>query len=668
MITAPYNFVPLNEKVFFPPWANEVSHDIPFKDGESGQIDITITAKSPIFIRDHENKEEFCQHNGDYYIPSSSVKGMIRSVLEIMSFSKMNTDLVDDKTYSIRDLRNRELYMSKMKPQNTFCGWLKKDGESYVVEDCGIPGRISQDEIDIKFAKKFKDRRTNNGEFVNKPQFKTAKYKYELLKNINLTQSFDYVKKDNLREVYKKGDEKKGTIVFTGQASARKDKGKFDAKIYEFIFFDSTKTLPLSKEVFENFKFAYFDDRKTEPKESTDWTYWKQKLKSGEKVPIFFQKEDELIQHIGLSYLYKLPYEHSVYDGLYDIHHFKKLDLVQTIFGYINENNSLKGRVQFSHFKATKNIKELNARTEILGTPRASYYPNYIYQDGRIYSTYMDDNFVIAGRKRYPIHKSNQVIKTQDTGNINVGTIFKPLESGVVFTGKMRYHNLKKGELGAIISALTFHNVPDTYHNIGMAKSLGYGKIKIDLDNFNYENYLSEFETIMGENIKGWIYKQEIKELLTMVTPQDNNENSKLSYIELESFAKAKNSNEFLKRYTQLDNIKTVSLISIKKEETIASNEQLVLEDKDTISNTKMRKAIAESWNRVLKIFYHPNQIEEFLNNEFKTTPQEQTIPYLKLKDNKKFKVICQGIYEFNNGDLNQESAKKLYDFIVNLK
>jgi len=43
MITAPFNFVPLNKKVFFPDWAEKVSHDIPFSDGESGVIDITIS-------------------------------------------------------------------------------------------------------------------------------------------------------------------------------------------------------------------------------------------------------------------------------------------------------------------------------------------------------------------------------------------------------------------------------------------------------------------------------------------------------------------------------------------------------------------------------------------------------------------------------------------------
>lgn len=129
MITAPYNFVPLNKQVYIPYWGNLVSHDIPFEDAESGEIDITITAKSPIFIRDSKNEDQFCNYNGQYYIPSSSIKGMIRNVLEIMSFSKLREEIFDDNTYAVRDLSSaKNFYMSKMNQidNTTLCGWLKK--------------------------------------------------------------------------------------------------------------------------------------------------------------------------------------------------------------------------------------------------------------------------------------------------------------------------------------------------------------------------------------------------------------------------------------------------------------------------------------------------------------------------------------------------------------
>ena len=57
-IKSTYNFVPAptEDEVFKPGWANQVSHDIPFSDGESGEIEITLTAKTPVFIRNGHSK------------------------------------------------------------------------------------------------------------------------------------------------------------------------------------------------------------------------------------------------------------------------------------------------------------------------------------------------------------------------------------------------------------------------------------------------------------------------------------------------------------------------------------------------------------------------------------------------------------------------------------
>jgi len=684
MITAPYNFVPLNKEVFYPSWSEDVSHDIPFEDSESGEIDITITAKSPIFIRNHSDErdkpsEEFCQYNGEYYIPSTTVKGMVRSVLEIISFSKMNPDMVDDKTYSIRDLRNRDLYMNRMKPQEIFCGWLKKVGNDYKIEDCGVVGRISQDNIHKDFGSKFK---AQQGGFINKPDFKTAKYKYDLLKklNIELTQKFDFSKEAQGKKIYTKGTKLEGTLVLTGQASARKDNGRMgDGKIYEFVFFNAIGEITLSKETMENFKFAYFDGRKTEPKESPDWKYWKEKLANGQKVPVFFQKEmrkdsngqnQTIIKHFGLSYLYKLPYNGSIHDGIFKSHFEKKLDLAQTLFGYVNNDTALKGRVQFSHFKAIDKTKivKLAPRTENLGTPRASFYPFYIFQeDGKLYSTFMNDNFVLAGRKRYPIHKNNpDESKISYNPTSSIGTSFKPLKEGVIFKGKMRYHNLKKCEIGALLSALTFHSTPNTFHNVGLGKSLGYGKINLTIHSPNKEQYLQEFETLMKENINNWMSSNILKELLTMATPQDNQRNSQLSYMELADFAQTKNDkiNGYLKNYSKLDNIVSVTLSSPspQKQQTIQ------VATSDTISKTKMRKTITEAWQRVFGIFYHPHQIEEFLKGAFQTTPTDQQQIYLKLKDNHSFIELIRMIHQYNNGHLNDQEVGKLYLEVLNMR
>jgi hypothetical protein len=183
----------------------------------------------------------------------------------------------------------------------------------------------------------------------------------------------------------------------------------------------------------------------------------------------------------------------------------------------------------------------------------------------------MDADFKIAGRKRYPVHKGDKTVKTEDTGNENVGTTFTPLDTGVVFEGKLRYHNLKKVELGAMLSALTFHNTPNTFHNIGMARSLGYGKIELKINGIeNIELYLKEFELYLTEQIIDWKDSIQLKELLAMVTEQNNSGNSELKYMKLRDFADSKSKKKaFLKYYSELNNIRTVEIKTLIDEETI---------------------------------------------------------------------------------------------------
>lgn len=109
MIKAPFNFVPLDANVFFPSWKDQISHDIPFKDTQSGVIYVSIKAETPIFTRNghqqgtEDNDFSYFIENGKklYFIPGSTMKGCIRTVLEIMSIGKMlpTTDSHTDENY-----------------------------------------------------------------------------------------------------------------------------------------------------------------------------------------------------------------------------------------------------------------------------------------------------------------------------------------------------------------------------------------------------------------------------------------------------------------------------------------------------------------------------------------------------------------------------------------
>ncbi|MBE3606710.1 TIGR03986 family CRISPR-associated RAMP protein [Campylobacter sp. RM13119] len=593
MITSPYNFVPLNDEIYYPSWASdevlENIHDVPLKDGESGVIELEITAKSPIFIKNHVKKseendngvKEFCHFNNGkskhFYIPATSLKGMIRNTLEIMSFSAMS--FIDDKTYSQRDLSSKDYKEKVLK--NIQCGWLYKDenGE-YSVDICDGIYRIRYEEIGNKFGiKDYKDIFLyGNFDERNSP-LKNAKEKYKLVgfdacqKIYTFSRSGD----SNGRKLVKFSDDGdlKGRVVLTGHPTSRKEGGERrpSGKIQDFVFIErgTPYILKVSKKAFDDFKFAYFDGRTKQPKESADWTFWKEKLQNGYKIPVFFHKikgKNE-VRSFGLSYLYKLPYDKSTLDTLNDAHKQQGIDLAELIFGYSKEidgkQSSLKSRVFISHAKAMDNAKEESPVTIQLGSPKASYYPNYIVQDSfNMQKNYNSVDAQLSGWKRYPIHKSMDI---KSVSKSTQTTTIKPLKEGVKFRCKIVLHNLLPVEIGALLSAITFHGTSDCYHNIGMAKPLGYGKVKLEVLNMqdlkmSVKEYLEVFEADMNANLFGhnikWHESQQIKNLLTMASEQSNKAgtNAELKYMELSEFAKVKNKHH-LERYTKLQDVIT---------------------------------------------------------------------------------------------------------------
>ena len=576
-IKAPFNFVAVSNKVYFPDWADQISHDVPFSDGLSGQLEIELEAKTPIFIRDSKHETLFCHvQDGEqkkYFIPGTSLKGTIRSVFEILTFAKM--DKINDHKFAIRDLHNPMVYNLMKDSKNIRCGWLsiEKDEngkETGSIRDCDFPWRISHQQLDSKFGTKFVETFKAGGiADFSKDSNKTAEYKYNLLTPAtSLTSGFK-----KTTETYGKqlcdfdSSGEKGTLIFTGQAGARKTTGRPSGKFYEFVFVEqpTPAAIKVDAKTWEEFKFHYFDhDSKNI---SADWKWRKGQLKRGKEIPVFFRlnpKDNLKVKDLGLAYLYKMPYKHSVKELLSEEHRlgFFKPDMAECIFGNANETDALKGRVQFSTAWADMDtVKEGEQITTILGTPKASYYPLYIKQNGEkgkvysdnngrpVYKTYMDDNAELAGRKRYPVRES--ALGDLPAGTDGMKVSFAPLASGTKFTAKIRYFNLRPAELGALLSALTFHNNATTcYHGLGMAKPYGFGRVSLKILNdvgvHLMSEYLDEFESEINAYMKvdnhafKWHESEQIREFIAMAKIQGVED--RLAYMKMDrsEFAEAK--------------------------------------------------------------------------------------------------------------------------------
>jgi CRISPR-associated protein (TIGR03986 family) len=695
MITAPYNFVPLNKEVFYPDWSEDVSHDIPFKDGESGVIELKITAESPIFVRDSEHGEKFCQYNNKEYIPGSSIKGSIRTVMDVLSYGKLK---LQDKRLSYRDLNHPSYEKKAMNGDKIHMGWLREKNKTWHIEDLGT---VSASESRIKYLEMegYLDK-----SLVSKIRNKSQAYeKY-------------FVVKDR-----KKLETEDGTIVFTGTVGKKKTR--------EFFFPKQVKQeLQVPKEVVKTFKQAYYIDG---VEENENWKkLWGKELRKGEKIPVFFQtkKEDgkDIIMHFGLSMLYKLPYENTILETLKSTQDYreKEADLCETIFGYVEKDNALKGRVQFSHFTIEDKVTLNKKATLPLSSPRPTFFPAYLEQNATNnkvkgdYLTYDNKKAVLRGFKFYPPRK-NAIFQTDICKkHPKVCTTFYPLDKGSTFTGKVRFFNLKKCELGALLASLTFMGKEGCFHKIGMAKPFGFGTVKFlvsdirDIQNepIDVKSTIDLFIEEMKKSMNVNLQTDKRFEALSILTSYGIADKT-LEYMDIKGFVFAKKPfNKFVLpqvfslKPAHAQNTEVYTMAQIAKEVSATVDEVIAFSvglhfgklhrasvlkpqqaidlmnrmkrsktdksvpapvqqgEPDGISKTKLRKAISAYWQRVFNTTYHRNQIKEFFSETgFVTTPEEQRKPYIEQETNIEFKKLCKLIFMLEFGNLDEEKKEGLY-------
>jgi len=503
----PYRFVSLNKKVVYPDWSKDVSFEKPLNNSLKGEIKVKIKALKPIFVRDTNNEKKFFNINGEYFIPGSSFKGMLRNIVEVISYSKMN---LENKRLSYRDLRNPAYKKNAMDVNKIYHGWLINKEGKWVIQSLG---------------------KINNK--------KSLRIKYSELKQHIGEKKVEKIKeKKNAYEKYRVVDNtlihipSKGYLVFTGSTG---NKSK------EFIFTDKIeREYVLRDEVIQLFKEAYYIDNPSLV--NIDWkNIWEKRFKRGEKIPVFFQVNNNgNIKHFGLSMLYKLPYRFALKDLLKKYQDYKENtpDFAETLFGYVNDKSALRGRVWTSHMKAL-NAKEFQEIELPLATPRATFYPFYLKQkkpNGTFY-TYNDEDSILSGYKFYP-HRRNLIINSEICrNNANVCTKFIPLKENTEFEGVIRFFNINEIELGALLSALTFFNKKGNYaHKLGMAKPYGFGSVKIEIEYTNKEYYIEKFINYMNEQLnEEYLNTKRIKEFLQIHTLNVFNDND-LTYMTIKEF------------------------------------------------------------------------------------------------------------------------------------
>lgn len=511
-VFAPFRFSPVNNWVYFPDWADEVSHDVPFKDGLSGSIELEILARSEVLIGGPRRTATqdvagevwpFQLPDERYAIPPSSLQGLVRTHVETIGFGAMG-EFVDNKRFSIRDLTEAAKPIYRDRVGSPEAGWLRRVNGQLEFRRCELE-RITFDEVGRLVGVT-----TNTSQNANE-HGSADNVARKLGERSSAPARYGYVK-DKLRLFRKNlllgSQTVKGCVVLTGNASNKKR---------EFVFHTPSPvsdTGAISEALFE--EFLSIHDPDDGRKKNDAWLYFRDKgypvdpftgggnksFKNGGWMPIFYIKDGDRIDSFGLAFMFKMAHKNSTHALLKNstpAHLDSPHDLASLIFGRVAnsaDTGGLKGRAAFDLAMAElpEGQTAKSARIAVVpSSPKPSYYPIYVTQPSKPngppgelpthhrdtvpYASYTPltrpfkphKTPTLAGRKIWPDTRQAAADHT-DGEAYTWGTLPKPpnlpnkskkthirlnaLPAGTSFKTVLRFHNLKPAELGALLWVL----------------------------------------------------------------------------------------------------------------------------------------------------------------------------------------------------------------------
>lgn len=597
-VHAPYNFVTLSGRVFRPAWRDRISHDVPFSDGICGTIDVELTAHTPLCVGDRKQRGADGQEAlmpfellGRPAIPGTAIRGMLRNVVEIASFAKMQ--FVDrDRRYAVRDLQNRALYTNYLTIERldrswqpaARAGWLRKDSEeNWVIEECNV-SRVDHADLGKYLPRPTAEARDLFLTEAGKPEGISGPDKYRMWResggDLKLRFTPEPPTIHNKKFYFSLASSlgsgtTDGTLVMTGQPNPKKRR--------EFIFWGpSGDPIPLDKSVCRDFQLNHSltqgERHGGQDQPNTEWGHWKPVFESGGRVPVFFLARDDRIWSFGLAQMFRLAYKKSIGDAIDNAstdhdpaQHsgLDGLDLADGLFGCVQGRDSagdaLRGRISVGMFTASVPYQTSLTQVHegILNGPKPTFYPSYIKQTPRkdaadrtsAYKTLMDEDVEIRGWKRYPARGKPEQPPKPGAEQGRVASSWHAVKENTRFLGRLRLHNVRPAELGAVVWALNFGGRANFRHRLGYAKPFGFGEVTlrvtawdlITVDGSKVSDLafaVDAFREAMSQGSdasSSWEKSEQILDLLAMANPEAA-QGHNLAYMTL---GRGKSKNQF---------------------------------------------------------------------------------------------------------------------------
>lgn len=615
-LKTPYHFIPAAPFVLSPEWAAQANHDHPFMDGLSGELSIALRNDTPLCLGGEQieatenaaGKVHFYRTpDGKMAIPGSSLKGMLRNALAPVVFARMSQ--VEERKLSVRDISTAGTYYhNNIVKQKASAGWLRFHNGQWQIQPCSYV-RIHQAEIISHL--KLDANQWNAAD--------TASKRYVLLNGIRNIK-FDQEPKKNLTAAVNLGKGKlSGSMVVTGQPGLTYDRGK-SSKKWEFVFYDEKDTwLAVSEQAMRDFLFVH--------ENSNEWAFLRSQGHGQDAIPVFFHGNASDIKSMGLASMYRLAQQNSLHDALRNIseQHLSthKADLTDLLFGRLQPDQAedekdvwgLRGRVNLGLFQAEGEPLTQWTDDTVLSSPKPSFHPAYLQQeilqkqpDGQ-YVTLDSKKPLLQGWKRYPVKPENvqKPPRMEDGRNISnkVKVRLETVAEASVFHGKIRFHNLRPVELGALFWILDFGGRDKLRHALGMGKPFGLGQVQLILNEKNsrlvandraalahleitdiltasrqvFLNYMDQvWETVADVTTKNatWESSPQVASLLAMADPWEGTKaEDELQYlIGPKPFLEVKKSKDFLQAYAGYTEPSWTAAVNVP----LVSNSEMTLE------------------------------------------------------------------------------------------
>jgi len=524
---APYNFVPLPDKEAL---AGELldRHDRFYPKRFSGRFDVELRTVTPLYIRGmwtaaeleaqkkvdkKEDIRDFFMVDGKPCIPGSSLRGMLRSMLEIITFGKIQP-ISDRQGFSFRAVAAQkndplaEPYKTVIGSfgRNVRAGYLHQEGERWFVKPAQRFG--SKNEAYAKVKDTLKNGSSPVTGVKNMIRLNDEKYKVQY-HDVDFIFSGDMITAVTTTTNVQKPQ---GVLVCTGNmaetAQARNGRVITPRRNYALVLAPDPKAKPLTipKQVIADYLTALTPFQK-----EADLHPEFGVLKHGR--PIFYIAENDEVLRFGHSPNFRIAHlvrsgkviravttHDLVPAGLQD-ERGPDLDYAETMFGYVREGSD---RVEASAYSSRVNVTsaKLMGNTvdafepeafipKILSSPKPTTFQHYLEQRPNGVNTPMSNlehwgtrDGRIRGHKLYWRKRITSIEAVRETEEVVAGdsqhTTMRPIKKHQHFRFQVYFENLTATELGALEWVLTLGRDPQAYHMLGMGKPYGMGVIKLE--------------------------------------------------------------------------------------------------------------------------------------------------------------------------------------------